>query len=143
MGKKCTQKKPHTHIQDKNTNPHIFDPSQSAHKNEILWKTLSICGVSFCIVGWDSQAFEEGAWKKCVQERMRGRHARACSLSPRVSLSRASFCLACDCGARHFQASAMQARKPPDLRICRVEETGYILSNSIKNGAFNLPEIVS
>ena len=28
------------------------------------------------------------------------------------------------------------------MRICRVEETGYILSNSIKNGAFHLPGIV-
>ena len=61
--------------------------------------------------------------------------------SPLACLSRAprSFFFSC---TRHFQASATQARKPPDLRICRVEETGYILSNSIKNGAFHLPGIV-
>ena len=58
-------------------------------------------------------------------------------LPSRVSLARPV--LSC---ARHFQASATQARKPPDLRICRVEETGYILSNSIKNGAFNRPGIL-
>lgn len=59
-------------------------------------------------------------------------------LPSRVSLA----CPVLSC-ARHFQAPTTQARKPPDLRICRVEETGYILSNSIKNGAFNLLEIVS
>ena len=48
----------------------------------------------FGIFGWDSLAFEEGAWKKWVQERMRGRHARGCSVSTRVSLSRAPFFLA-------------------------------------------------
>ena len=36
-------------------------------------------------------------------------------LPSRVSLARPV--LSC---ARHFQASATQARKPPDLRICRV-----------------------
>ena len=61
--------------------------------------------------------------------------------SPLACLSRAprSFFFSC---ARHFQASGTQAREPPDLRICRVEETGYILSNSIKNGAFNLSGIL-
>lgn len=59
-------------------------------------------------------------------------------LPSRVSLA----CPVLSC-ARHFQAPTTQARKPPDLRICRVEGTGYILSNSIKNGAFNLLEIVS
>ena len=58
-------------------------------------------------------------------------------LPSRVSLARPVF----SC-ARHFQASATQAREPPDLRICRVEETGYILSNSIKNGAFKLSGIL-
>ena len=58
--------------------------------------------------------------------------------SPIACLSRAPL-FSC---SPHFQASATQAREPPDLRICCVEETGYILSNSIENGVFHLPGIL-